>query len=159
VSDVAAAMKYLAGRSEADGRAGMIGFSMGGHIAYLAATALDLVATAVLYAGWLTNTEIPLSRPEPTLTRTPGIGKHGGRILYVVGAGDKLIDAAQVAAIDAALTDAAVPHEVVVEPGAEHAFLWEGTPSFHRRARDDSWRRVEAFFDDAFGRAAVRTAG
>jgi carboxymethylenebutenolidase len=36
----------------------------------------------VLYRGWLTGTDIPMS--QPTLDLTPGIT---GRILYLVGPG------------------------------------------------------------------------
>jgi carboxymethylenebutenolidase len=150
VADVASTMRYSVARPDCDGRVGMLGFSMGGHIAYLAATRLGLVATAVLYGGWLTGTEIPLSQPERTLDLTSGIARHHGRLLYIVGGKDKLIDAAQVTAIDRALVQAGVFHEVVVYPEAEHAFFWEGTPPFHRASRDDAWHRIGAFFEAAF---------
>jgi len=65
IADVAATMRFLGNRPIA-----MVGFSFGGHIAYLAATRLDLVATVVLYGGWLTGTEIPLSQPDPTVRAT-----------------------------------------------------------------------------------------
>jgi len=152
VSDVSAAMRYLAGRADCEGQIGMLGFSLGGHIAYLAATRLDLVATAVLYGGWLANRGISLSNPEPTVASTPGIAAHRGRLLFIVGGRDQLIDAAQVQTIEEALTRAGVVHEVVVYPEAEHAFFWEGTPQFHGASRDDSWRRLERFFGDAFAR-------
>jgi carboxymethylenebutenolidase len=151
VQDVRETIRYLAGRDDCSGAIGMLGFSMGGHIAYLAATQLDLVATAVLYGGWLAGRDIPLSQPEPTLTLTPGIASRGGRILYAVGGKDALIDAAQVKAIDAALSDAAVAHEIAVYPDAQHAFFWEGTASFDRGSRDRAWERLRDFFASAFG--------
>jgi carboxymethylenebutenolidase len=49
--------------------------------------------TAVLYGGWLPSTDIPTSQPAPTLELTPGIS---GRLLYLVGEADTLIDAVQV---------------------------------------------------------------
>jgi len=149
VADVEATRRYLAGREDCTGRVGMLGFSMGGHIAYLAATQVDLAATAVVYGGWIASRDIPLSRPEPTLALTPGIALHHGRLLYIVGGRDKLIDAAQVRAVERALTEARVPHEVLVYPDAEHAFFWEGTPAFHRASHDDAWTRIRAFFGNA----------
>src|SRR3954470_13187879 len=59
VEDVRAAMRDLASRADVGGRVGMLGFSAGGHMAFLAATRLPLVATAVLYGGWLTGGDLP----------------------------------------------------------------------------------------------------
>lgn len=128
LADVAATMHHVAPRPLA-----MVGFSYGGHLAYLAATQLDLAATAVLYGGWLTGTDIPLSRPEPTLTLTPGIK---GRLVYLVGDQDHVITAADRRSIRAALQPG---HEYVELAGVGHAFFWDEGP-----ARDEAWRRIEA---------------
>jgi carboxymethylenebutenolidase len=133
-------------------REDVLGFSAGGHMAFLAATRLPLVATAVLYGGWLTGGELPIAKPEPTLDAAAGIARQGGKLLYLVGGKDAIIAPEQVALIRAKLADAHVAHELVVYPEAAHAFFWEGTPSFDRAARDAAWRRVEAFFADAFAR-------
>jgi carboxymethylenebutenolidase len=120
----------------------MVGFSLGGHIAYLAATGLDLAATAVLYGGWLPTTDIPLSRPEPTLDLTPGIAKHGGRVLVLVGDEDRLIPAEQRRLIAERLSEAGVRHELVVYPGTPHAFFFEEAETFRPGPAEDAWRRV-----------------
>jgi carboxymethylenebutenolidase len=117
----------------------MIGFSAGGHLSYLAACRLAIDRTAVLYGGWLPTTDIPMSRPSPTLELTPGIR---GRMLYLVGEDDALIDAAQRRQISDALEGAGIEHDLVSYPGAEHAFFWPGTPAFNQSARDDAWSRV-----------------
>ncbi|MDF8264528.1 dienelactone hydrolase family protein [Luteipulveratus flavus] len=119
-----------------------MGFSMGGHAAYLAATALPVPRTVVLYAGWLTGTDVPLSRPEPTYDLTSGLT---GEVLMIVGAADPLVDAATREALAARLAEAGVPHELVVLPGVEHAFFWPGTPAYDTDAVAESWRRIEAF--------------
>jgi carboxymethylenebutenolidase len=121
----------------------MMGFSAGGHLAFLAACSLDVDATAVLYGGWLTVTDIPLSQPAPTLGLAPGIK---GRLLYIVGEDDFLITAEQRAEIAAALRTAGPDHEVVSYPGVNHAFWWPDTPEFSQQARDDAWSRVLALF-------------
>jgi carboxymethylenebutenolidase len=121
----------------------MLGFSVGGHLAFLAACSLDIDAAAVLYGGWLTVTDIPLSQPEPTLALAPGIKGH---VLYVVGEDDFLITAGQRAEIATALHAAGTGHEVVSYPGVRHAFWWPGTPEYSEQARDDAWSRVLALF-------------
>jgi len=66
---------------------GMVGLSVGGHLAYYAATRFPLAAVATFYPGWLTDDTIPLGRPTPTVDLTPGIK---GRLLFLVGDGDHL---------------------------------------------------------------------
>ncbi|MFE0516996.1 dienelactone hydrolase family protein, partial [Streptomyces sp. NPDC058964] len=89
LADVAACLNWL-GAQPGIQRTAVIGFSAGGHLAYLAACRLPVSRTAVLYAGWLPTTDIPMSRPTPTLDLTPGIS---GRIVYLVGQDDALVDA------------------------------------------------------------------
>lgn len=143
INDVRATIRYLSSRQDATGKTAMVGFSLGGHIAYLAATQLDLAATAVLYGGWIPNPDIPLSQPEPTITLTPGIAEHNGRLLFLVGEQDQLIAADQRRELKAALTNAHVRHQFVIYPDTPHAFFWEGTDTYRRAARDDAWRRVQ----------------
>jgi carboxymethylenebutenolidase len=138
LADVAAAMSWL--RSEPGiERIALVGFSAGGHLSYLAACRLPVSRTAVLYGGWLPGTDIPMSQPTPTLAETPGVT---GRILYLVGEDDALIDAGQREQIRAALASAGVKHELVSYPGVGHAFFWPGTPPFDATARADAWGRV-----------------
>ncbi len=138
LADVAAAMEWLRSQPGIE-RVAVIGFSAGGHLSYLAACRLPVSRTAVLYGGWLPGTDIPMSQPTPTLAETPGIT---GRILYLVGEDDALIDAGQREQIRAALAAAGVDYELVSYPGAGHAFFWPGTPPFSREARDDAWARI-----------------
>ena len=138
LADAAAAADWLRGQVD---EVAMIGFSAGGHLAYLAACRLPIDRTAVLYGGWLPTTDIPMSQPTATLDLTPGIK---GRLLYLVGDDDALIDAGQREQIGAALQGAGVRHEVVSYPGVGHAFFWPGTPPFSQQARDDAWSRILA---------------
>ena len=130
-------------------RIAMIGFSAGGHLSYLAACKLPISRTAVLYGGWLPTTDIPMSQPTPTLDLTAGIR---GRILYLVGDDDALIDAGQRRQISDALRAAGTDHEMIDYPGVAHAFFWSGTPAFNQAAHDDAWSRIIAML------AALRSA-
>ncbi|MFC5005032.1 dienelactone hydrolase family protein [Dactylosporangium cerinum] len=136
VQDVAAAVDVLSGDP---GQVSMVGLSIGGHVAYLAAARLGLAATAVLYPGWLTGTEFALSRPEPTVTLTPDIT---GRLLFLVGGADHVVPPADVDTVGAALRGAGVRHEIVVYPDTPHAFLLPGPPTFRPAPAADAWRRV-----------------
>jgi carboxymethylenebutenolidase len=140
LDDAAAGIGWLSSQPGIE-RIAMIGFSAGGHLGYLAACRLPVAATAVLYGGWLPTTDIPMSQPSPTLDLTPGIS---GRILYLTGEDDALIDAGQRRQIRDALQAAGVNHELVTYPGAAHAFFWPGTPPFNQEARDDAWSRILA---------------
>ena len=140
LDDAAAGIGWLSSQPGIE-RIAMIGFSAGGHLSYLAACRLPVAATAVLYGGWLPTTDIPMSQPSPTLDLTPGIS---GRILYLTGEDDALIDAGQRRQIRDALQAAGVNHELVAYPGAAHAFFWPGTPPFNQEARDDAWSRILA---------------
>lgn len=145
-SDAEAAMNYLKQHDDVNGRIGMLGFSAGGHMAFIAAARLGITATAIVYGGWLTGGDMPMAKPEPTLTLAKDIAARGGKLLYCIGGKDAIITPAQVEQIKAGLKDAHVDAEVVVHPDALHAFFWEGTPSFNREARDDAWKRIVDFF-------------
>jgi carboxymethylenebutenolidase len=125
---------------------GMVGFSVGGHIGYLAATQLDLEATVVFYPGWLSVQDIPMSRPEPTLKLTPGIAAQDGYLLFLVGERDPLIPPEQREAIAQALLAANVRHEIVTYPDAPHGFFCDERDSYHRASADDAWRRIRKLF-------------
>jgi carboxymethylenebutenolidase len=148
VRDVAAAMRYLRETPSAWGPVGMVGLSMGGHVAYLAACRLDLAGTAVLFPGWLTGTGIGLSQPEPTLTLTPGIS---GRLLFLVGADDQVVPATDREQIADELRSAEVHHEIVVYPDTPHAFFLAGAPTYRAGAADDAWKRILALLAETVG--------
>jgi carboxymethylenebutenolidase len=145
INDVQAAMTYL--RNEAkSSKIGMVGFSVGGHIAFLAATQCDLKATAAFYPGWLPTQDIPLSRPTPTLSLTPGIAEHNGYLLFLVGEQDSLIPIEQREAIARELRAANVRHEFVTYPDTPHRFFSEEGESYRQAVADDAWRRVCEMF-------------
>src|SRR5437764_11182488 len=98
----------------------MVGLSVGVHCAYYAETRVPLDALVVFYPGWLTETTIPLSRPEPTVELTP---KLRAPVLFLIGEADHLYTAAQRARVSTALGDAGVPHEFVCYPDTPHGFF------------------------------------
>lgn len=154
LADADAAYRYLKDFDCA--RVAVAGLSLGGHIGYLAATALPLAAVIAAYPGWLAGTEIGLSRPEPTLALTPGIR---GRVLVLCGDADHAISGADLAQIDAALAGAGVPHEVVTYPGVSHGFLCDRQDSYDPAAAADAWARIDALLAGELGSAGAASLG
>jgi carboxymethylenebutenolidase len=118
---------------------GMVGLSVGGHLAYLAATQFELPATAVFYGGWIPTTDVTVSQPEPTLAATPRIA---GRLEMYVGAEDPIVPAEHRQQIAAALTAAGVEYRLIVYPGVGHGFLCDRRATFHPEAANDAWGRL-----------------
>jgi carboxymethylenebutenolidase len=135
--DIAAAIDRL--RADGSSAVGMVGLSVGGHVAYLAATEFDLPAVAVVYGGWLPTTDIPLSRPDPTLARTSRIT---GRLLFLVGEDDKVVPPDHRQQVGTALRAADPRHELVEYPGVPHGFLSARRAGYDEAAADDTWRRI-----------------
>jgi dienelactone hydrolase len=75
-------------------------------------------------------------------------GGISGRLLYLVGSDDRLIDQAEQEAIGAALSAAGIDDELISYPGVAHAFFWPGTEAFDETARADAWRRLIDFVSE-----------
>jgi carboxymethylenebutenolidase len=144
LQDVRTAIDYL--RSSGRDPIGMVGLSVGGHLAYLAASEFDLAAAVVVYGGWIPTTDIPLSQPQPTLTRTPSIT---GRLLVLVGEHDQVISPEQRRQIADALEAAKVRHDLVEYAGVGHGFLNDRRDTFDPAAAEDAWARIRLLFADA----------
>lgn len=144
LADFRATIDYLRERELT--LAGTVGLSVGGHLAYLAATALDIPATVVLYGGWIPTTELPIGRPEPTITGTPAIT---GRVLVLVGENDPVVPPAHRREIAAALRSGDITHELVEYPGAGHAFLCDRREGYHHESARDAWTRIDRFLTPA----------
>lgn len=142
LGDIRAALDHLGGRSETNGAVGMLGLSAGGHIAYYAATDVPLAALVVFYPGWLTGTEIALSRPEPTLALTRRIAELGTPMLFLVGEADHLFTNEQRERIATQLEAAGVRHELVVYPDTPHGFFCDERDTYRPAPAADAWNRV-----------------
>jgi carboxymethylenebutenolidase len=113
-----------------------VGMSFGGHIAVLATALLGLRACVAMYAGWLADTTIAASRPEPT-----GSLPMSGRLLVLAGEADPLVPGSDIAALRDWQPDA----EIVTYPGIGHRFCSVGRPGYDPQAAADAWTRVEQF--------------
>jgi carboxymethylenebutenolidase len=150
-ADVSAAVGELAKRQDTTGQAAMIGLSAGGHIAFYAATQVPLAALVAFYPGWLTGSDVGLSRDEPLLASTPGLAALGTPALIMMGADDHLYAPGDIDAIEAALTNARVDHELVVYPQTPHGFACFERDTYRPEAAADAWRRTHTLLARMFG--------
>jgi len=140
--DVQGALDYLALHPAGNGTTAMLGLSAGGHIAYYVASQVPLSALVVFYPGWLTGTDIALSRPEPTLALTPRIAQLGTPVLFLVGEDDHLFTAGQRDEIADQMDRAGLRHEMVVYPDTPHGFFCDERDTYRADAAVDAWDRV-----------------
>jgi len=142
LADIQAAINYLRSRPDVRGdRIGCIGFCFGGHVAYLAATATDIKATASFYGGGIA-VESPGGGP-PTVERTKNIQ---GAILCLFGTQDAMIPPDQVEKIESELKKHSIRHKVL-RYDAGHGFFCDQRASYHAPSAQAAWEEVKAFFD------------
>jgi carboxymethylenebutenolidase len=138
---------------EGAGRAAVIGFCMGGRMAFLAnATHGARLAAAVsFYGGGIAPAE-PRGR-KPLLDRVPELAAPQ---LLVYGAKDSAIAADEHARLSQALTAANKRYTLAVFPDAPHAFATFDRDSYREAQSKAAWHTTMAFLDEATGRADAR---
>jgi carboxymethylenebutenolidase len=143
VRDVNEAVRHVKGLPVVrPDRVGITGFCMGGRIAYLmAAVNSDLRAAVVFYGG---NIMVPWGEGPTPFEQTEHIRCP---VLGLFGEDDQNPSPADVAKLDAELTRLDKVHEFHSYPGAGHAFMNEGRPSYRQQAARDAWSRCIGWFD------------
>jgi carboxymethylenebutenolidase len=147
-ADVDATIAFLKTRKEANvAKLGVIGFCIGGHMAYLTAATRPVAAAASFYGGGIAT--FGPGGSKKTIERT---GDIKGKIVCFFGKDDTMITQDQVAAIKKALEENKVRHEVVVYDGATHAFFRDVDPRMYREApAKDAWERTKRLFKEELG--------
>lgn len=140
LADVGAALDEAAARAGRGGSA-VVGLSMVGHIAVLAATRFPLDLAVTFYGGWTLRGGIPLAEPAPL----DEAEKITAFVLGFVGGRDFLISAEEWRAVDERLLAAGVEHELITYPDAAHGFANDERPdTYDAVSTDDAWRRTLA---------------
>lgn len=121
------------GRRASDVRLAAVGFCMGGGLVWrLLAAGEPRLAVAVPFYG-------------PTPQDADFSGSKDTAVLALYGALDDRVNATEPVA-RAALEKAAMVHELVTEPGANHAFFNDTGERYDPAAAADAWRRVQDWF-------------
>lgn len=142
-ADVHATVDYLAGEAGVDGaRLGVIGFCMGGRVAYLAAATEPRLRAAVVYYGGNIRQSWGEGVPSP-FARTVHIHCP---LLAHFGADDTNPSPQDMQALDAELTRAGKAHEFHAYAGAGHAFMnFTNAERYREAASEASWPRTLEF--------------
>jgi len=136
LSEIRAAMSYLTDLPVVQPkRICIIGFCMGGRLSLATASTGDsrIGAVAAFYGGGV--------QPTPEFVR--GITAP---VLAVYGELDGGIPPEQYNALAAEMDKQAKTFDMVVYPGAEHAFMNDSRPSYNPGAAADAWTRAVQWF-------------
>jgi len=140
-TDLQAAIDVLDRAGIAPEQRGVVGFCMGGTIAFWAATAFHLGAAVTFYGSGLTSGRFglePLVELAPAL-RAPWQGHYGDL--------DTGIPAEQVEDLLAATDTSAVDTELFRYVDAGHGFNCDDRTAFHEPSAALAWKRTLAWFD------------
>lgn len=138
-TDLNATLAHVGQLQEADkGRIGIVGFCVGGFIAFLAACRTDVATAVCFYGGGIVKHREGL-KLEPLLTEADNIKVP---VLCLFGDKDTSISPSDVEAIRKRLGMQPREHEVFVYPGAEHGFFCDERASFKPDAAADAWQRT-----------------
>jgi len=133
--EIAGAGDWLLKRTECSSKTyGVVGFCMGGGLAQYAATKEKNVGATVSFYGRFKKTPL-----DWTALRTP--------ILLIYGENDRGVPAEEGKQLAEQLKKMGKSVEIVVYPGAHHAFFNDARKEVYKRdAAADAWKRTVDFF-------------
>lgn len=133
VGDFKAGFSYLQGLDYVDGnRIGMTGYCFGGGITWRCATALPDLKAAVPFYG-----------PAPDLAQVPNIK---AAVFGVYAEQDERINAGK-DALEKALQEAKITHQMKVYPGVNHAFHNDTGERYNEEQATQAWQDTLAWFE------------
>jgi carboxymethylenebutenolidase len=147
VADMTAAMNHLKTVPEAKPSFGVVGFCMGGRIAFLTACRnSEVKAAAPFYGGGMVSSRQPgVKAPIEYVAglRAPVLAFFGGK--------DAFIPLAEVDKFRDALKDADKHAEIVFYADADHGFMCDDRPSHNPQRAKEAWAKTIAFFRQHLG--------
>jgi len=149
LADIQAGADALAASGD---RVGVVGFCMGGMYALMAAAACTGLAAAVPFYGLLSHRHgilfdeqglDPEKKPREPLAMAPEVRCP---TLAFFGEDDEFVPMDDIRALEAGLAGAPAATEVVVYPGAGHAFMNDTREdAFRPEIAADAWDRMTGF--------------
>jgi carboxymethylenebutenolidase len=140
--DIGAVVAHLADRGFGADRRGIVGFCMGGTVAFVTATTGDVGAAVTFYGGGVVEGRFgfPGLVELAASLQCPWLGCYGDQ--------DRGIPVEQVEQLREATTYASVYTEIVRYADAEHGFNCDDRASFNEEAAGDAWSRMLTFFGE-----------
>jgi carboxymethylenebutenolidase len=144
-ADLTATLDHLAAAGFTGKQVGIVGFCMGGTIAFFAGEKWPLGAAVTFYGGGITQGRFGLPGLfdiAPKL-QTPWLGLYGDH--------DQSIPLTEVEILRKAASAAPVPTDVHRYGDADHGFHCTHRAQFHEPSSQDAWKRAIAWFDAHVG--------
>jgi carboxymethylenebutenolidase len=135
-ADIDAALRYLADAGFAPEQTAVVGFCMGGSVAYWAGERQAMGAAVSFYGGGIAGGRFgipPLVELAAEL-KTPWLGFFGDL--------DQTISVDEVESLRNATQLTKVPTEIVRYPEAEHGFHCDARSSYHEASAKDAWQQT-----------------
>jgi carboxymethylenebutenolidase len=126
----------------AAGKIGVVGFCIGGHLAFRAAFQPDVLATACYYGTGIHDGKLGKDADAGSLARAKEIR---GELLMIFGTKDPHVPDAGRERTDRALRESGVRYSTLLYP-AEHAFTRDEGPRFDPEATDQSFAEMIGLF-------------
>ena len=150
VTDINETLNYLSGGNNRPGyqrtqgqKVGIVGYCVGGRIAYLAATSCPRLSASVAYYPGRVLVPFGDDNPAPIdlsgNIKMPLMGQFGDQ--------DGNPSPADVETIEERLRAEGVSFDFKMYEGAGHGFNCDERDSYHAEAAEDAWARTLAFFD------------
>jgi len=144
-ADLTASFDYLEGQGYSGRQVAIMGFCMGGTIAFYAGAKRALGAAVTFYGGGIVMSRFglpPLIELVPEL-KTPWIGNYGDH--------DQSIPLTEVEVLRRAVAATDVPSEVNRYADADHGFHCNDRSAFHADSSKAAWARTIQFLDSHVG--------
>jgi len=130
----------------ATGKIGVVGFCIGGHLAFRAAFQPDVRATVCYYGTGIDDGKLGRDADAGSLARAKEIR---GELLMIFGTKDPHVPEQGRATIDRVLRSSGVRYHTLLYP-AEHAFTRDEGPRFDPEATDQAFAETVGFFRRVF---------
>jgi carboxymethylenebutenolidase len=129
---VTAAIEVLRNHNRCNGKVGIIGWAMGGELAYEAALRYSNLNAVVVYYG----------RPDPYI---PGLATDDTPILAIYGDADPYIMPTSLNHLSQAMADAPASNRLVIYPDAKNGFSDPDSPTYHPEFAAQAWGHTLEF--------------
>lgn len=140
ISDISATVRHLEADPDVIGPVGIVGFCLGGRVAYMSAAAVDGIgAAASFYPG-------NMFPEDGSYSAVDDAARIQIPLLGCFGEGDGNPSPAMIEKVDAALTTHGIEHSFHSYAGANHGFFCDDRDSYRAEAAQDAWSKTLAFF-------------